>query len=76
MERDVEAIWRAGKESYHYACEKIIPSRRKQKKIWISTKSWNLMKKRRLLEEKKDGTKSERLIGKYASEYTKKSNAG
>lgn len=60
---EVKAIWKASKESHHYASEKIIPSRRKKKKIWISN-----IDKRRLLKEKKEGTKPERLIGKYAPE--------
>ena len=55
LEMDIEATWRAGKEYYHYACEKMISSRRKKKKIWISTESWNLINKIRLLKEKKEG---------------------
>lgn len=70
MEMDVETMWKTGKESYHQACEKVIPSKRKKVKAWISAETWDLRNERRILKERKGNTKSGRLLQKYTPKYS------
>ena len=71
-EDEVEQKWRAIKETYFEAAKKVIGSRKKKDKEWLSAETWSLIEERKRLKEKVLTTKSPWLLEQVEAAYKAK----
>ncbi|XP_020915438.1 uncharacterized protein LOC110252917 [Exaiptasia diaphana] len=64
------STWSNIKEAYIHACKTVLGKRKRKFKTWITEETWNLIDTRRNLKEKKQSSRSTRLLERYNLQYT------
>ena len=68
----MEEQWKTTKEVYNETAQKVLGYKKRNRKPWISDKTWESIDERRLLKSSVEEAKSERIRNKKSDEYAEK----